>query len=217
MKFLTYKLILASFLFVFASCSCISRSRPASSVPVGKIEVSLEVMKGVEVVIGSGSIFAISDEKYLSAYHVCEDEIDHPTHFNLYLDGNPLTVIKADKKKDLCLLYSNKKNLLKPLKIASDLPTVCDVSDPKECDKVWLIGFPLGVGPFPTDGRYVNLINIQEHMRYLLSLQAYGGFSGSPILNDDGEVVSMLVMGVPVFTQMSFGVTLSDIHSFLAE
>lgn len=151
--------------------------------------------------VGSGTAFAIGEHFLLTAGHVC-------AHENLYIDDELVTVVKVDEDKDLCLLYSETTHE-HYLKLASFAPN--------RGDRLYMLGYPLGLGPIPVDGRAVKYSMLNGQLRYMFSMPAVGGNSGSPVLDSRGFVVSVLVAAVPRNPQISFGVPLEDIRAFLVD
>lgn len=189
------KIILLTLLFLVG---CASTNRNI----VERIDVSFKNKE-----IGSGTVWAISDRELITAGHVCALSFKYPSLFHLSINGNPVVVIKLDEARDLCMLYSSKKNILEPLKLSNEAP--------EANDKLHLRGFPLGIGIFETEGKFIKTIEVGNQQLYLLSLQAAGGYSGSPVLNEYDEVVGVLILGVPSFTQMSFSTSLESLRDFI--
>lgn len=64
---------------------------------------------------------------------------------------------------------------------------------PKVQDKVSFYGYPLGTGLFKGDGKVLSL-----HPHYFrTNLDAFPGHSGSPVLDQKGKVIGLLVRGYP--------------------
>lgn len=191
------KLLGALFLFLLAACS----STPNESVAYLSVKVDGEE-------IGSATGFAVSESEMVTSGHVCEAALDYFGEVTSPRLGK-LTMVAVDHDADLCVLTSRVP--LKPLKIAN-------YSQLKRGDKASIFGYPLGVGPLLTTGFVENPYYIIFDLPFLLvSVPAAPGNSGSPVLNEDGEVIGVLSMGPPFYPQLSFASTGSDLVAFLAQ
>lgn len=159
----------------------------------------------------TGSGFAISNDRLLTAAHVCEG-LQKGGTIGITENGRIIgfRVLKQNRNADLCILQGRHK--LKPLKIA---PT-----EPKQGGTAYTFGYPLGVGAFLTKGSYGALGEINGNLRRFLSVRACGGNSGGPVLNWRGEVTGVLIEGIVegMFSQcshMSFSPTFASLREFL--
>lgn len=85
-------------------------------------------------------------------------------------------------------------------------------AEPDIGDPVSIVGAPMGIPLFRTDG-YVAQTSVH---RLLVSAAAYGGNSGSPVLDAEGRLVGMLVAGFREYPFISFCVPLVQIDEFLS-
>jgi len=160
----------------------------------------------------------------LTVAHVCEKEpipevmsIDGVTlyveikHTITVVRGNfktNATIIKMDKKNDLCLLSIDKepKNVTLP-KIAS--------KDPTRGSYVSYAGAPYGM----ISGTYLVTFS-GTFAGYIgdgfgFSLPCAPGTSGSSIRNEKGEIVSIVQRVIPSFKHMCYGGSTKSINKFL--
>ena len=82
-------------------------------------------------------------------------------------------------------------------------------------DPVSIIGAPLGLSLFRTDGYVASLKEAWAENYMLVSATAFGGNSGSPVLDAEGKLVGMLVAGAPVYPTISVVIPTYRIDAFL--
>ena len=182
------------------------------------ITVNLE-FEGKDTGFGSsGTGFGISyvekNTMVMTAGHVCENITDKPgykTNLSVVtIDGKefPAEKLSISKTQDLCLL-----------KVESILPiTKIAKSEPKSGDKIKYSGYPLGVfipGTLHHFDGYLGGIDIEGNHMY--NVPTVGGASGSPIYNENGELVSIVSAVMVEFEHITFAVGLSNILFFLEE
>jgi S1-C subfamily serine protease len=182
--------------------------------------------KGHTKVSGIGTAFAYDDDTLLTAGHVCTSinsyQIINSVDRSIWLvylgRSDKLARRKGGKIKnidsvnDICHIEF-KGHGLAPLKIA-------DYSTLKFGDNVFIVGAPSGVMLSLTEGMVMNksssgLIPMSINNRLVISAAATSGHSGSPILNDKGEVVGILIMGHIFYDHLSFGVKVPIVKRFL--
>ena len=186
-----------------------------------KAVVQLNIYEGKNrVTVGSGVV--IASGVVLSAAHVCTAAMDiaimakdEMTVRVVKVDGLELTaknnfIMNADR--DLCILSVPGVKQEHAIKVSRTIPKVRD--------DVVIIGGPVGLFPIETRGKLMALAF--QHTVHpavapldMLSCQAFGGNSGGPVLNSSGELIGILVMGLPRYPQVSFSVNLKDIHEFI--
>jgi S1-C subfamily serine protease len=214
-------------MFCFNSCA-IDHHRPVNvnSKTIYQSAGKLNIYEKTEIdgkedlkLIGGGSGFAISDKEILTADHVCAatDYLNLVIRLVIYHKGEEVVVpydlmpVKRDKTKDLCILHTY-HNPLKPVKIA--------IQAPQPGDKIFVFGAPGLVSLMTTEGYYGTEINIKvttsEEVPYnVISAPAFGGNSGGPIFNEDGEVVGVLTAGYTMYHHVSLTPTFKNIKEFL--
>jgi S1-C subfamily serine protease len=182
---------------------------------------------------GSGLVatgFAISEDYIMSAGHFCGAAVEGPlmplVHENVnihflndkdeeyyYPDGE---IVAVDEQKDLCLVKREGHGLT-PLEIARPYLDTIRVGD-----RAYTIGAPAGFFPSITEGYVVQLkTNLPGYPMLdnsiLLSLAAFHGNSGGPIINSEGKVIGVMKAIMTSYVHVSFGVTVEDMLTFLKE
>ena len=161
----------------------------------------------------SGTGVAISPNLILTAGHICMSPGLKMGDLEVEGNGRKLLITKVDVKKDLCLLYSDKK-LPGYIKLAK--------RDVVRDDVAMVIGYPRGVNvQIITQGMYAGLDiafvqHLPIHLMDVYSVQAAPGNSGSPILNDNMELIGIVSAVNAKYSQITFSVPMNDIVSFMA-
>ena len=161
--------------------------------------------EGDRVVCTVGNVWK---DAYLTAAH-CYDETMEP----YTIEGKPAKVGKVDRQKDLAIFYAKAGG--KPLKLAYS-PLDWD-------DAVSTIGRPRGMVPLFFRGRVANpSVTFEDHKTYVVfDLNVAHMQSGSPIVNEKGELASVMQIGflspMEVFSPVAGGALLTDIEQFLNE
>jgi hypothetical protein len=159
--------------------------------------------------------FSINQKEryYLTAAH-CVDESD-PFNPILYLFHSRIRQFNIDRTLDLCVF-----------KAAFGMPAFSFADTPPNSgDRVFVEGF-FDESPFPTifEGMYHSDGIVREPsvkqfvLRAIFEMQVNSGQSGSPILNQNGEVVSVaqLTIRVPsVKIEYSGGATFAEMKAFV--
>lgn len=148
---------------------------------------------GEQVGVCSGVV--VEEDKILSAQHCCvTGEVGYK---------DKITVIyKTDELLDLCIIITETDDI-KPIHLAKDIPN--------KYDTIYSIGSPLGIDDIITQGRFIRI----EEDYMLFSMPGFSGNSGGSIVNEYGQLVSIMVAGVPIYPQITIGVELDDIKTFL--
>ena len=180
----------------------------------------------------SASGFFIAENKIVTAAHFCDAL---PIKISLLkrmmfferiffeiqtFDGNTreAIVMRIDKDNDLCMLMvlGPTDNIDKQIIKLSD-------RKPYHGERIYNIAAPLGIftpGMLPVfEGFYSGPCLYPEEGKDsrvdMYTLPIRGGSSGSPILNDDGELVGVVIAGVRGFENLGFSPSYDVIKQFL--
>lgn len=170
----------------------------------------------------SATGFAVDKDHLMTAAHFCipalEVQIfeDNTKSIHMEYYGNNLKtehqsgleVEEVSDTQDLCLI-KKKDHGLRPLKIAY-------YNDVGVGDRVWIVGAPLGVFLAEYPGRVIITKLIHNSFilngKLIVSAASAPGISGSPVLNNKGEVIGVLVMGPAAFSHISICVPGHQLH-----
>ena len=198
-----------------------------------KIEKSIEVnicIEGSSCIkrklrsSGSGAVVktTFSGAYVLTAAHVCDDsdvieqiKKDTPaaqisTTFDVVtIDGDkhPVDILDMDMKNDICMVWV--QNLYEP-------PILIATKAPSPGEKVYNLAAPLGVHDtdmVPIFDGYYNGIDRRGIAIY--SIPAFGGSSGSPIVNTRGELVGMIHSTLRFFPQITLSPNYKAMRAFI--
>lgn len=169
---------------------------------------------------GSGVIVGQRDGKSLvvTAGHVCVSGTDSvpmtesfSTQYSISLEtgygetGNG-TIIAVDMMNDLCLLISD--TYLGPaLEVSSD--------DPMLHEKVYNMASPLGLAVPVAVPVFDGYFSGQVSMLYIFTLPAAPGSSGSPVMNKDREIISIINAAAVSFDEYAIGCNTQALRNFL--
>lgn len=169
--------------------------------------------------------FAVDKDHLMTAAHFCISALEvqifetHTENIQMehYEDDlsirhqSGLEVAELSRTRDLCLVKKENHGL-QPLKMAQ-------YNNVKVRDKVWIVGAPMGVFLAEYPGRIIST-NMQHKNsklkgKLVVSAASTGGVSGSPVLNDKGEVIGVLVMGPMFFDHISICVPGSKLSTLM--
>lgn len=173
---------------------------------------------------GSGAIVktTLGGAYVLTAAHVCDDadvieqikkdvpEAQISTTFNVVtIDGDrlPVEILDMNANHDICMVWV--KNLFEP-------PILISTKEPEPGEKVYNLAAPLGVHDIdmiPVFDGYYN--GIDRRGIALYSIPAFGGSSGSPIVNVRGELVGMIHSTLRYFPQIALSPNYKAMRSFI--
>jgi S1-C subfamily serine protease len=191
------------------------------------VRLNAKVLKNPEVSLQATG-FAISRNLIMTAGHFCATAeigmamgvLGSGVHYS-YMDDQNIEessdliivnyVMDEVNNQDICIL-KKKNHGIKPVEFAK-LSSI-DIGD-----KLTIVGAPLGVFPTKTEG-HVTLLDGGETLSYLknylvTSVPSYGGNSGSPIFDEEGKVVGMLVAGHPAYPHITLGIRVDALKDFI--
>jgi S1-C subfamily serine protease len=173
--------------------------------------------------VGSGAVIQNTTKGVyvLTAAHVC-DESDNKSQFSHIPDAEfiinfyavslkgvrkPVKVVNFVLEHDVCILWV--KNLfLKPINISP--------SEPEPGDVVLNIAAPLGIFSYDMVPIFKGFYNgVDMYGRAAYSLPAFGGSSGSPILNLKGELIGMVHSTIREFNNIAVSPNYNAMRSFI--
>ena len=158
--------------------------------------VKIVVLDDTGAQVSSGTVWAMNSQHLMTADHICR-YLDKDG-YQLAITTDPyrafyLEPIHRDKRRDICILKGN-----------PGLTPIRRGPKPREGERLQVVGYPLGLELTVTEGFAGPLVNTAIGAFRQLGISAYGGNSGGPVLNAKGEVVCMLVAGIPQYPQISF-------------
>lgn len=122
-----------------------------------------------------------------------------------------IEIINTDINNDICIMRSDRIDGIIPVQISNTTPRIGE--------EVWNIAAPYGVFDF-------NMVPIlrgvwggqnPQGQAFICDLPASPGSSGSPVFNNDGELVSIVHSTHVQFNAASFGASLSNIRELINE
>ncbi len=217
-----------------------TRSRDMLSPAVKLSMVSLDsnisgIPSSTWTVVGSATGVSVGYDKakdlsyIITNNHFCEDAISNSLKTVIVEDSssprvnNPMSdslmasVLKVDPEKDLCLLGT--KGYIKPATMAGYNVDV------NKFDKIYIVGGPTGI--FPTildtyvsgdmDRGKVSLPGISRngHKFLFISGIILPGHSGSPVYNENHEVIGIVFATVPSYGALA--IPIKDVYDFVEQ
>lgn len=110
--------------------------------------------------------------------------VEQPT----FIGGEPTSVVFADHRIDVAVLQTPTLHV-KSLRLQKTTPHVGQ--------QVFMVGHPLGLADFQLFQGYISSIHteLEDGTYTLFQMEACGGNSGSSVVNDKDEIVSILQIG----------------------
>jgi len=173
---------------------------------------------------GSGAVVksTFSGGYVLTAAHVCDDSdvieriksMDPTAKINSKfevrtMDGDlyPVEIIDLDFSNDICMLWVD--DLYEP-------PLLVATKAPEPGDRVFNMAAPLGVHSVNMVPIFTGFYNgIDGRNIAIYSLPAFGGSSGSPIINTRGELVGMIHSTLRFFPEIVLSPNYKSMRAFI--
>lgn len=177
--------------------------------------VKIEVVTDEYASTGSGVIIdqiKNSNTIILTAGHICHDNTIAMRVLDINEEPYEITGFVRAEKDDLCLLITDKQIDGQPVKMADRVPEIGD--------HVYNIAAPMGIhGPnmeLMFDGYAQGNIQIREENYPLdiYSIAGVGGSSGSPIFNENWELIGIVSRGMNDFQHIMLSVGYPRVKSF---
>ncbi len=139
--------------------------------------------------------------------HALVNQYPNYSVYNANNDNYKAEIINIDKNKDFCLLQTDMMTIL-PLKLS-------DIS-PVPLEKVYNVSAPQGLWSPNNMIKFTGFYNgtDEEHGDTFI-IMSYPGSSGSPIVNKNGEVVSMVLRVMPPSNTITFGANIQELSDFV--
>lgn len=212
---LTSIMILLPILLIVIASKDIQKNTSTTGQRIAKHVVSFNVIGMDNQRFATGFHLKYEGKVYIvTNKHVCDFNKKVYDHDFIQFEDYVGKVIAVDTTHDLCLVSSNRKMGLKLSENAS-----------KPTDELILVGHPRGLGKTIRHGYhvsdekiYANWIGFAKMYDSIqASFIAYGGNSGSPVCNTDGDVVAVLYAGDPRFHTETVLVPLEYIKKFISK
>ncbi len=219
MKYIYFLFIFFLIMSISCACNLWTVYNKATPQTVHKSVAEIVVKNGNR--FNTGTIFAVSKDKFLTASHVC-DNYTKDREYELWVVQNQYmrrksidvpSILGQDHINDLCLLRIKDTGLV-PLKF-SFIP-------PKIGDKIFIYGFSRHT-PVLTEGhilvKKIIWFNKDEpgFRAQVSSAESVGGVSGSPVINEEGFFVGVNIGSWNEFHHRSFSTRYENIKKFLGE
>jgi S1-C subfamily serine protease len=213
-----FKQLFGMFLVVMfsTSCGCVTLSNSVNFKNAPRESfVKVEILTTDHASVGSGVIINHLDNLntiILTAGHVCDFNTVAMRVLDLNENKYPVIGFAVSGEDDLCLLIVETVIDAKPLEVAE--------SSPKIGEHIYNIAAPLGLHApnmaLMFNGYYEGNIKFMEekHPYSVYNLVGVGGSSGSPIFNDNWEIIGIISRGVPEFQSVMLGVNHERVKLF---
>jgi S1-C subfamily serine protease len=175
----------------------------------------------------SGTGFAIDKDNIMTAGHVCigimelQDQgvIGKEIYMDYYgpngetiLTTDGLKILAVDPVNDICVI-SKKSHGLLPIVFAKDYGTV-----KVHKTSAFIVGAPLGIFATTYSGEVISTdldFGAFAQHKLVVNTPAAPGNSGSPVFNENGQVIGMLIAGLGSFDHLSICTALPQLQLFV--
>lgn len=160
----------------------------------------------------TGTGFFISPSRILTCAHVLREACYASISFDFPLDSDTIdnekiSILKIDHNSDLALLEPDTQNQFY-LRLAENY-------EYRPGQPVYTVGFPLGRRKTASEG----IISTKVFRRFRIGLTApvSAGNSGSPVINQEGDVIGVFFEADDEGQNLNFSISLPTIKEFLAQ
>ena len=198
------------------SCGCVTLSNSVNFKNAPRESfVKVEVLTTDHASVGSGVIINHLDNLntiILTAGHVCDFNTVAIRVLDLKENKYSIIGFAVSSQDDLCLLIADSIIPAPALKISENSPEIGD--------HIYNIAAPLGIHApnmvLMFDGYYEGNIKFieEDHPYSVYNLVGVGGSSGSPIFNENWEIIGIISRGVPEFESVMLGVSQERVKLF---
>jgi len=171
----------------------------------GVVEIVTYDASGAKV--GQGSGFFITPRKIVTNEHV----VDGAYSARVYTDHNDytqVTILNADCCMDLAILKVDADDEV-PL-------TINRHAELKPGQRVITIGHPLGLDKTVADGVISGVQTTYKGQEVQITAPISHGSSGSPVLDEEGEVIGVVYVNMPAGQNLNFAIGIETLTEFLA-
>jgi len=157
---------------------------------------------------GSGTGFFDADGKLFTCWHVVKDASEVEVQFS---DGKKVMaywVQHVNVDADIAVLVTS---FYQGWEKYESGPKLGDWAGTKVGEALYVMGSPLGLDGTLTAGMVSSKRQMERYELLQLSAAISPGSSGSPILNDRGEVIGMVTSALKSGQSLNFGVSVKDL------
>ena len=151
-----------------------------------------------------GTAFAVTPDLVATAAHVCDS--DRP----MFIKTFPAEIEALDRGEDLCLLRVNSHGL-RVMQLRRYAPEFGE--------HLYVFGGPIGKPNILTEGYASDRVwlPLGEYSGYRvkMSVPAFGGNSGGPVLDDNGRVVGVLVAGFRQYPILTYSARIEKLREMV--
>lgn len=148
---------------------------------------------------GYCTVWKASATLAVTAGHCCAKDKHYRIEGPNAIPGERIVTLVDNDDQDFCVFHAKMKG--EPLKIAA--------RDPAIGSRVWVAGYPKGY--YMISEGYWSGRDIDTRNRAMYSIDAIGGYSGSPVMTADGKVCSILTEGYQG-ASVTFGTPIEQIR-----
>jgi S1-C subfamily serine protease len=198
-----------------ASCGCATLFNPITFKDAPRESfVKVAILADDNIGTGSGVIISIIDKStiILTAGHICKPNITAIKVIDLLQNDHEVIGMIASNEDDLCLLIVDSVMEGKPIKTSSNKPQIGQ--------HAYNIAAPFGLHAenmsLMFHGYYQGQLKLIEEKfpLDLYSVPGVGGSSGSPIFDDDWNLIGIVSRGITGFPEIMLSVNYERVKAF---